>query len=62
MEFHDALYSRRSVHSFTGRIVTKSKIHSMPIPIGEQDEPVTPERKTNRSCCYPYKKIAFSEV
>lgn len=43
MEFRDALYSRRSVHSFTGRIVTKSKIHSMPIPIGEQDEPVTSE-------------------
>jgi hypothetical protein len=43
MEFRDALYSRRSVHSFTGRIVTKSKIHSMPIPIGEQDEPVTPK-------------------
>ena len=43
MEFRDALYSRRSVHSFTGRIVTKSKIHSMPIPIGEQDEPVKSE-------------------
>lgn len=43
MEFRDALYSRRSVHSFTGRIVTKSKMHSMPIPIGEQDELVTPE-------------------
>ena len=43
MEFRDALYSRRSVHSFTGRIVTKSKMHSMPIPIGEQDEPVTPK-------------------
>ena len=43
MEFRDALYSRRSVHSFTGRIVTKSKMHSMPIPIGEQDELVTQE-------------------